>query len=110
MTEPIPGLAGTWALTVATPIGKLPVTVELRYAAGALHGTASSRSETVSLRELVAIAEPGGVRLTWLQTVTRPMRLNLRFDVLAAADAITGVSQAGRLPRSTITGTHVPAG
>jgi hypothetical protein len=34
------------------------------------------------------------------------MRLNLVFDVLATADTLTGVSKAGRLPRSAVTGTR----
>jgi hypothetical protein len=103
MTDP----AGSWALTVATPIGKVPVTVRLSDEAGTLRGTAESRGETVPLTDLTATPEPGGLRLTWRQSVTKPMRLNLRFDVLATADTLDGHSQAGRLPRSTVTGVRI---
>lgn len=108
MTSYAPDPAGTWALTIATPVGKLPVTLVLSYEAGVLRGTAEGRGETVSLQDLTATPEPGGVRLAWNQSVTKPMRLNLRFDVLATADAITGFSKAGRLPRSTVTGMRRP--
>lgn len=100
---------GTWALTITTPIGKLPVVLRLAADGGVLHGTAEGRGETVPLRDLTATPEPGGTRLTWHQSVTRPMRLNLRFDLLATADTIAGHSQAGRLPRSAVTGTRQAA-
>ena len=100
MTDP----EGTWALTIVTPIGRLPVALELTREAGVLQGTAESRNETVPLQDLTATPEPEGVRLTWRQTVTKPLRLNLRFDVLATSDSIAGHSQAGRLPRSAVTG------
>jgi hypothetical protein len=109
MTEHMTDPTGTWALTIATPIGKLPITLTLAYTAGVLHGTAGGRGETVPLRDLAAIAEPDGVRLTWQQSVTRPMRLNLSFDVVATAVAIAGFSKAGRLPRSTVTGVREPS-
>jgi len=35
---------------------------------------------------------------------TRPMRLNLRFDVAVDGDQMTGTSKAGRLPTSKVSG------
>ena len=61
MTGLIAGVAGTWALTIATPIGKLPITVELQSTAGVLHGTATGRGETVPFRDVGAGAEAGTV-------------------------------------------------
>jgi hypothetical protein len=104
MTEPMGAVAGTWNLTIATPVGKLPVTLELHRTEGVLQGTATSRHETIALQNLVAQTERAGTRLTWSQSVTRPMRLNLTFDVLATGDTLTGISKAGRLPRSAVTG------
>jgi hypothetical protein len=45
-----------------------------------------------------------GQRITWQQSVTKPMRLNLDFDVVLDGDRLTGHSKAGRLPRSAVTG------
>jgi hypothetical protein len=56
---------------------------------------------------LVAIA-CDGPRVTWRQSVTRPMRLNLDFDVVAADGTLTGHSRAGRLPRTAVTGIRRP--
>ncbi|WP_328476050.1 hypothetical protein OHA21_20910 [Actinoplanes sp. NBC_00393] len=109
MTGPIAEVAGTWALILATPIGRLPVTLVLHHEQGTLSGTATGREETVPLRNITADPESGSgsaVRLTWQQAITRPMRLNLDFDVLVTADSMTGFSRAGRLPRTTVTGTR----
>jgi len=96
-------VAGTWNLSIATPIGRQDVVLELSERDGALHGTARGRAETVPLVDLVQ----NGNRLTWRQAITRPLRLNLAFDVTVDADTLTGVSKAGRLPSSPVTGTRV---
>jgi len=43
-----------------------------------------------------------GSRLTWSQAITRPMRLNLTFDVTIDGDTLSGTSKAGRLPSSKV--------
>ncbi|WP_420843240.1 hypothetical protein [Cryptosporangium phraense] len=45
-----------------------------------------------------------GDAVAWRQAITKPIRLNLQFDVRVAGDTMTGHSRAGRLPRSTVTG------
>lgn len=87
---------GVWDVTIKTPIGSLAVV----YVFTETGGTATREDETVALREL----EISGDRATWRQTVTKPMRLNLDFDVSVDGDRLTGYSRAGRLPRSAVTG------
>ncbi len=48
-----------------------------------------------------------GNRLTWKQSITKPMRLNLTFDVIIDGDTLSGTSKAGMLPASKVTGTRV---
>ncbi len=91
---------GTWTLTIATPIGKQHATLELVRRDDVLHGVARGSGEDVPLVDVVL----DGDRLTWAQSITRPMRLNLTFDVTVNGDEMTGHSKAGRLPRSTVTG------
>ncbi|RKR86812.1 hypothetical protein BDK92_1080 [Micromonospora pisi] len=69
---------------------------------GVVAGTASTPSETVPLAALVC----DGPRVTWRQSVTRPIRLHLDFDVVVAGEILTGHSRAGRLPRTNVTGTR----
>ncbi|MEW1690654.1 hypothetical protein ACIQOF_07900 [Streptomyces sp. NPDC091265] len=91
---------GTWDLSIATPIGTIKAVVELVRQDGVLIGLAHGAGEEVPLRDVVL----DGDRLAWKQTVTKPLRLNLAFEVTAAADTMTGTSRAGRLPASTVSG------
>ena len=95
------GVEGTWALTFRTPVGRQDVTVRLaRDGAGALTGTATGPAETVPLEDVRLDRD----RLTWAQSITRPMRLRLELELTVDGDAVTGTSRAGRLPRSGVTG------
>lgn len=89
-----------WDVTVKTPIGSLPVVYTFTERDGVLHGTAAGRGETVPLHDIVVDRQ----RITWRQSVTKPMRLNLNFDVVIDGDRFSGHSRAGRLPRSAVSG------
>jgi hypothetical protein len=58
----------------------------------------------------VTLVEPTlvGNHLTWSQAITKPLRLNLDFDVTIDGDTLSGTSKAGRLPRSKVVGTRAP--
>lgn len=47
----------------------------------------------------IVVADDGR-QVGWRQTVTKPMRLNLAFDVVVDGDRL----RAGRLPRSAVSG------
>ncbi|MFD7876712.1 hypothetical protein ACFV5G_21830 [Streptomyces sp. NPDC059766] len=91
---------GIWNLSVSTPIGKIKAVVELREQDGLLTGVARGADEEVPLGDITL----DGDRLTWKQAVTKPMRLNLSFDVTVDGDTLQGTSRAGRLPTSKVTG------
>lgn len=93
-------ITGEWDVTIKTPIGSLAVVYTFDDRDGHLGGTAATASETVVLRDIVV----AGQRIMWRQSVTRPMRLNLDFDVVVDGDTLAGHSRAGRLPRSAVTG------
>jgi hypothetical protein len=92
-------LIGDWDVTIKTPIGSLAVVYTFADNGG-ITGTATGKGETVPLRDIAV----HGQRVTWRQSVTKPMRLNLDFDVVVDGDSLTGHSKAGRLPRSVVTG------
>jgi hypothetical protein len=50
-----------------------------------------------------------GERVTWRQRITRPMRLNLAYDVTVTGDTLAGHSRVGRLPRTAVTGERAGA-
>jgi hypothetical protein len=91
---------GDWDVTVKTPIGSLAVGYTFSRTDGGLAGTATYKDETVALQDISV----DGDRVTWRQAVTKPMRLNLAFDVVVTDEALSGHSRAGRLPRSAVTG------
>jgi hypothetical protein len=93
-------IAGEWDVAIKTPIGSLQVLYTFTDDSGVLTGTAAGKGETVALRDIAVTAQ----RVTWSQSVTKPMRLNLEFDVVVDGDRFTGHSKAGRLPRSAVTG------
>lgn len=96
-------LTGTWNIRISTPIGTQFVVLELTEHSGIVEGIAKGDAETIPLINPVL----NGNRLTWKQAITRPMRLNLTFDVAFDGDTLVGTSKAGMLPASKVTGTRV---
>jgi hypothetical protein len=93
--------AGSWDVTIVTPIGEIAVVFEITEQDGAISGIARSDEETVDFLEPVA----EGDRLTWSQKVTTPMPLDLKFDVTVQGDTMTGTSNpGGMMPASKLSG------
>lgn len=97
---------GEWDVSIKTPVGSLQIVYRFYVNDGVLGGEAAGPNETVPCTDIVAIEGAEGQRVRWRQTVTKPMKLNLEFDVLVEGDQLGGHSRAGRLPRSTVTGTR----
>lgn len=98
------GIVGEWDISIKTPIGSLNVVYDFGEDDGRVTGRATSKQETVALVDLATADDEGAQRVTWRQTVTKPMRLTLEFDVMVDGDRLNGHSRAGRLPRSVVTG------
>lgn len=102
-------IEGDWDVSIKTPIGTLAVVYTFRQSPDGrdgLAGTATYRDETVALQGLTSETVADGARLTWRQSVSKPIRLNLDFDVVVKGDVMSGQSRAGRLPRSAVSGTR----
>lgn len=98
---------GQWNTRMKTPIGSVDVVFTFTNQGGELKGSASSKGEESELRDIVVTRLlEGGETVTWNQAVTKPMRLNLEFDVVVKGDTMVGHSRAGRLPRSVVKGTR----
>jgi putative intracellular protease/amidase len=94
---------GTWNTEIYTPIGKLSVILNISTKNGHLRGTAKQGDEVVEFIDPVI----DGNRLSWSQRVTKPMRLNLKFEVTVNGNMMTGMAKAGLLPASKIIGNRV---
>jgi hypothetical protein len=95
-------ITGAWNINIVTPIGTQYVVLELTEREGAVQGIARGGAETTPLINPVL----DGNRLTWAQSITKPMRLHLTFDVTIDGDILTGRAKAGMLPASNVTGTR----
>lgn len=98
-------IVGTWLLRMKTPIGTMEATYTFEETDGVLKGSASGAAETTPLADLAA----SGDRVTWRQRITRPMRLNLDYDVTVNGGSLSGESRAGKLPRTSVTGERISA-
>lgn len=95
-------IVGDWDVTIKTPVGSLQIVYSFADDDGVITGSAAGRHETVQVTDIVVADD--GRQVGWRQTVTKPMRLNLAFDVVVDGDRFTGHSRAGRLPRSAVSG------
>ncbi|GJM67886.1 hypothetical protein HMSSN036_01020 [Paenibacillus macerans] len=46
-------------------------------------------------------------KLTWSLRITKPLRLNLKFEAVVDGDDLLGVAKAGMLPSSKLSGKRV---
>jgi hypothetical protein len=98
------GLTGTWHLRMKTPIGTIDADYRFAETGGGVTGTAVGAGEETTLEDVVRTTTADGERLTWRQRITKPLRLNLEYDVTVTGDTLAGHSRAGRLPRTAVTG------
>ncbi|MFD0695463.1 DJ-1/PfpI family protein [Paenibacillus sp. GCM10027628] len=94
---------GDWDTTIAAPVGKLQVKLTISTSNGMIQGKATQGGETVEFINPVLKDN----KLIWSLHITKPMRLNLKFEVAAGGDDMTGVARAGILPASKLTGKRV---
>ncbi|MFC9774357.1 DJ-1/PfpI family protein [Paenibacillus chitinolyticus] len=94
---------GDWDTTIATPVGKLQIKLSITTQNGTIQGKA------IQGKEIVEFLNPAleGDKLTWMLPITKPMRLNLKFEVSAHGDEMTGTAKAGMLPSSKLTGNRI---
>jgi hypothetical protein len=97
--------AGTWDVAIDTPIGTISAVFDITEQDGTISGVARTKDETVNFYDVVA----DGNKLNWLQDVTTPMKLKLKFAVTVDGDTMVGTSKAGIFPASKLQGTRTPA-
>lgn len=91
---------GKWDVTISTPIGKLETKLAIHSDNGCIRGTATQDGETV---EIIHPRDQEG-KLVWELRVSKPMKLQLHFEVTVQGDIMTGTAKAGFLPASKLTG------
>lgn len=94
---------GDWDTTLATPVGKLEVKLSISTRHDMIHGTATQGDETIAFMNPVLQDN----KLVWSLRINKPMRLNLKFEVVVDGDHMVGIAKAGLLPASKLTGNRV---
>ncbi|WP_300345319.1 hypothetical protein [Nesterenkonia sp.] len=97
-------ISGTWHFTMKTPIGSIEADYVFTGTPEGHTGAASGAGEELTLQNIAVEDHPDGERVTWDQKITKPMRLNLSFDVVVTGDELHGHPRAGKLPRSKVSG------
>lgn len=94
---------GDWETTIATPVGKMEVKLSISSRNDMIQGTATQGDETIEFMNPVLQDN----KLAWSLRITKPMRLNLKFEVVVDGDHMVGIAKAGLLPASKLTGNRV---
>lgn len=102
-------ITGSWLLRMKTPLGTIEAEYRFDEDGGVVHGLASDGDNTTELTDITVHDVPNGERVTWRQRITKPLRLNLEYDVTVSGDTLSGESRAGRLPGTPVTGARTSA-
>jgi putative intracellular protease/amidase len=94
---------GAWKVTIYTPIGKQNVIFQISTNDGVVKGTAKQGLDVVEFVNPVVT----GNRMTWSQRVTKPLSLNLKFEITVNGNSVVGIAKAGLLPPSKVEGTRM---
>jgi hypothetical protein len=100
--------AGTWNLTIDSPLGKQRAKVTLTQSAdNSWDGTSL---DLISGEESACFnIEVNGEAVGWQQQITKPMKLKLTYKLTLDGDALTGKVKAGLFPASKVVGERVSA-
>lgn len=91
---------GRWTITIATPMGKQIADLVIVDDGVNVSGTATQGAETVPFVD----ARRDGDRLCWTQSITKPMKLSIRFDLVREGDLLSGKAKPGILPSVKVEG------
>jgi hypothetical protein len=82
---------GTWNVTVNSPMGPQPSTLEIKAEGGALTGTQSAQGNT----QPIANGKADGNNVSWSNSITTPFPMTLEFSGTVDGDKISGNVKAG---------------
>jgi len=94
---------GKWDTTISTPLGKLPVLLNLMDKNWQITGTAMQGEDIVTLDNPIL----EGNQLKWSMKVSKPISLNLKFTVSVDGNNMIGEAKAGMLPASKLVGHRI---
>jgi cytochrome P450 len=96
-------IEGKWSVTVKGPTGAESTILVLQRDGDALTGTQSGRDTTSTIME----AKFDGGTLTWVNQITKPMKMKLTFTGTVSGNTISGKVKAGFMGSFPFTGAKI---
>jgi cytochrome P450 len=82
---------GTWTVTIKGPTGPMATTLELSLANGTLSGVQSGQGMSSPILD----AKFAGGKISWINQITKPMKLKVEFSGAVEGNTMTGKAKAG---------------
>jgi len=95
---------GTWNVTMNTPMGSQPATLELAEDGGTLTGSMSSAAMGAPME--LSDGTVDGDTLAWKAAMTQPMPMTLEFSATVDGDSISGNVKLGSFGDASFEGTR----
>ena len=93
---------GQWKITLSTPMGPQEMTATFAVEGGTLTGQLESPMGSEAVNGTAT-----GDRLAWTTKVTKPMPIELDFDVTVEGDALKGTAKLGMFGNAAVTGSRL---
>lgn len=94
---------GTWKIEIPTPMGKQQAELLIVHTNELLSGTATAGEETVPFINPAV----SGNTISWTQNVTKPLKLEIKFELTREGDNLSGKAKPGILPAASVTGRRI---
>lgn len=94
-------VAGKWNVTIKAPTGPQATVLELKETDGKITGQQTGQGTTTEITE--AKLEAG--KLSWIQHITKPMKMKLQFNATVEGAQMTGKVKAGFMGSYSFTAT-----
>lgn len=93
-------IEGKWNLTIKSPTGPMPTVLELQEKDGAITGSQTGQGTTTEIVE----AKFDGKTLSWVNHITKPMKMKCEFKAEVDGSQLTGKMKAGFMGSFSFTG------
>lgn len=93
-------LDGDWNVTVKSPTGPMATVLSLQYVDGRLTGAQSGQGTTTPISDV----QVDGNQITWINHITKPMKMKLTFSGTISGGEMSGKVKAGFMGSFPFTG------
>jgi hypothetical protein len=84
-------ISGNWNITIKSPMGAMPIALVFEQNNNVFTGTLASQGQTTPITE----GKINGDALSWINSVTSPMKMTLEFSGAVSGDNINGNVKVG---------------